>query len=71
MDKQEKKSSPADRAIYPFHTMKVGEEFFIPDAAPSFRAYVYHRAAVLGRRFTVRKETRGSKSGLVVERIAA
>lgn len=64
------KSAPADRTIYPFRTMKVGEEFFLPGVKSTFRAYVYHRAAALGRKFTCRQETRRGVAGVVVERVA-
>ncbi len=66
------KKSPIDRTIYPLATMDIGEEFFfVPNSEPSFRAYVCHRAATLGRKFTVHKEARGGKVGLVVERVKA
>lgn len=65
------KQVAADRTIYPFRTMKVGEEFFVPHAKPAFRHYVYHRAAVMKRKFTVRQETRRGVTGIVVERIPA
>ena len=71
MAKESKKSTVSDRTIYPFRIMNIGEEIFIPDAPPSFRAYVYHRGTVLGRKFTVNKEVRGGVEGLRVERIRA
>jgi hypothetical protein len=57
------------RIIYPFRTMKVGEEFFAPGKGASFRVYVYHRAKALGRKFIVRADTRHGVDGMVVERV--
>jgi hypothetical protein len=59
-----------DRSIYPFRTMKIGEEFFVPGADRSFRCYVYHRASFLGRRFKFRMEERRGIKGAVVERVS-
>lgn len=69
MAKESKKSTVVDRTIYPFRTMKIGEEFFIPNATDAFKSYVYHRARTLERRFTIRTETRKGVTGVVVERV--
>lgn len=44
------------KSVYPFSTMDVGEFVFLPEKKREpFDTYVYHRGAVLKRKFAIRQ----------------